>query len=353
MKQIKIYLIVIITLCSWIKGEAQDIHFSQFRFQPLLINPAMAGANHEVEGIVSFKDQWKSVGAPYRTFSASYDMRLSKESRSSKGFWAAGCYLYKDKAGDSKLSNAYAKLMTTYHLDLGEGSMLGGGGYFGFGQRSITYDGLKWVDQHDFKGYNPTISTSDPVMGGNSFLYPDAGVGLVYSYKSTERYLTANDQLIINGGISVQNLTRPKYNFMGSTLQQYMKWVAFGRAAIGVGNSDLSVVPGFVYMRQGPYQELYFGADFQYSMSEASKYTGFIKGSFITVGIHYRTLDAIVASLALEWSHYAIGVSYDVNTSSLNPATNYRGGFELHLRYVAPNPWKLQIIPTTPSFSSL
>jgi hypothetical protein len=61
---------------------AQDIHFSQFSMAPLIQNPAMAGAAYNMQGIVNYKEQWKSVETPFKTFNASFDMRLKKKIRS-------------------------------------------------------------------------------------------------------------------------------------------------------------------------------------------------------------------------------------------------------------------------------
>ncbi|MBL7898554.1 MAG: type IX secretion system membrane protein PorP/SprF, partial [Crocinitomicaceae bacterium] len=60
-------------------GFAQDIHFSQFDMAPLQQNPAMAGALYGVEANINYKDQWRTVGAPYKTFAFGYDMRLTKK----------------------------------------------------------------------------------------------------------------------------------------------------------------------------------------------------------------------------------------------------------------------------------
>jgi hypothetical protein len=56
-------------------------------------------------------------------------------------------------------------------------------------------------------------------------------------------------------------------------------------------------------------------------------------------GIFYRNKDAIVFKFLLEWSNYALGFAYDLNTSSLQQASKGRGGFEVMLRFVYPSPF--------------
>ena len=53
---------------------AQDIHFSQFWMSPLIQNPANAGGEEDIRAILNYRDQWKSIGTPYKTFNASFDM---------------------------------------------------------------------------------------------------------------------------------------------------------------------------------------------------------------------------------------------------------------------------------------
>ena len=51
-------------------------------------------------------------------------------------------------------------------------------------------------------------------------------------------------------------------------------------------------------------------------------------------GSWYRFGDAIIPYVGLEFGELHIGASYDVNTSSLKPASNVRGGGEISLIYI-------------------
>ena len=44
--------------------------------------------------------------------------------------------------------------------------------------------------------------------------------------------------------------------------------------------------------------------------------------------------DAIIPYVGLEFGEYHFGISYDVNISNLQPASNMRGGIELSLIYI-------------------
>jgi hypothetical protein len=40
-----------------------------------------------------------------------------------------------------------------------------------------------------------------------------------------------------------------------------------------------------------------------------------------------------------EFSNYAVGISYDVNFSKLVTASSFKGGLEVSIRFVTPNPF--------------
>ena len=57
----------------------------------------------------------------------------------------------------------------------------------------------------------------------------------------------------------------------------------------------------------------------------------------LSAGLFYRWKDAFIPVIKLDYYQYGIGISYDVNSSKLKAASQYRGGFELTLSYKAFN----------------
>jgi len=76
------------------------------------------------------------------------------------------------------------------------------------------------------------------------------------------------------------------------------------------------------------------------SLTEESKYTGFIKESAISFGGHIRVGDAFIPSVLLEIANFGLGISYDVNISGLKKVSYGKGGFEISLRYINPSPFR-------------
>lgn len=314
---------------------SQDIHLSQFWMAPLVQNPALAGVDHDLQAIVNYKDQWRSVAIPYKTGNVSFDLRLGKK-KGGKGFSAAGMNIMNDKAGE--MGTFQGNIAYAYHVYLNNRSTLGGGLYAGFAQHSINYATLQWGNQYDGMLYNTNIPSGEQVVL-NSKNYFDMGGGVHWKYAKNEKYITGNDQRQFNAGIAAFHATQPAYSFYGTDEKLNMKFLGYANALIGIGNSDLSLAPGLIYSQQGNARELLIGSLFRYQLKEESKYTGLKNGAALSFGLHYRNQDAVIASMLLEVSQYSLGISYDINVSGLKTASNGRGGIEIALRFITPNPF--------------
>ena len=55
------------------------------------------------------------------------------------------------------------------------------------------------------------------------------------------------------------------------------------------------------------------------------------KGFEIHAGCFYRLNDAVIPVIKMKYKKMTVGVSYDVNTSSLKEGSNMQGGYEITL----------------------
>lgn len=312
---------------------AQDIHFSQASNSPLMLNPALAGANNVTQAIVNYRTQWRSVATPYNTIAASFDMRLNESSRQRKGIFALGLNLFNDQAGDLNLATTNANLNMAYHLIIDKKSTIGGGLYVGFGQRSISTSSGQWASQFNGDFYDANIQSGESVFS-DKINYLDVGTGFVYTYKGSENFMTSNNQKEYNIGFAIYHLNRPDYSFMSANNEQlFMRFSGFANAIIGISNTRNSLMPAIYFQRQRTATEFLFGTYWRYRVQEASRVTGFNKGSYFSLGAFYRTNDAFVAKAMIEMFDYSVGFAYDINVSSLTRVSKARGGFEIFLKY--------------------
>jgi type IX secretion system PorP/SprF family membrane protein len=320
-------------------SRAQDIHFTQYQLQPLLQSPAMAGIGQDLRAVLQHRNQWASVTTPFTTTAFNYDMQM-KQKRGKAGYLAVGVNFFSDKAGDAKLKSSQGGLSLAYHIKTGENSTIGAGLFGGFGQRSIDPSGLQWGEQYDGSAFDPGLSTGES-LAAESFTFMDLGLGGTWHYNSAKRAndVVANQSTQATIGFGYFHVTRPTYTFLNAEEQLNAKLVLHGNARFSLGEGNSAIVPSFQYTKQGPSSELMVGAMFRYVLTPTSKVTGINKGSALSLGPVIRARDAIAIAAMMEFGHMAVGLSYDLNTSSLKSASNGLGAFEIAIRFVNPNPF--------------
>ena len=332
MKIMKIYL-VIVCLAS-LKLQAQDIHFSQIEFTPLALNPALAGANTTMQGIVSHRSQWNSVAKPFQTSAANFEVLLNREAKKRKGNFGLGLFFFNDQAGEPKITTNILNLNLSYHLIIKRKSTFGLGIYTGYGQKSIgTVDG-RWASQFDGTTYNASIPNGEAINAPN-YSYIDAGAGLLYTYSNTNGYMTQNRNRKLNVGFAVYHLNRPNNSFVSDNgLERLnMRFSSFINAEIGIENTNTTFLPGIYFQNQGNATEFLVGTYYKYLFKSGAIYTGKNKPLSLSFGLFTRVKDAVIGKLLVDWDRYTMGLSYDINTSGLSSVSAYRGGFEIFLRY--------------------
>ena len=325
MKQKIVFLIFIFSLPfgeSWRGAFAQDIHFSQFYYSPLTTNPAQTGFfNGKYRFAVNYRDQWNFVSY-YKTFSASVDMHLMDIDNNILG---AGIYFINDKATIGHgTSGAMASI--AYHKDLSGGTNIVAFGLQGGLMRTgFDPNTLRFGDQIQNQS-NGTDAPTGEVFSQTSTQYVDVNAGVLWNF-------IPSDKMNIYAGISLPHLARPSTVFM-----EIDKWnlssrfILQGGAAISV-NENLDVLPSLLYMKQGGSKEFFLGTAVRFN---------FAGEMGLRLGAWYRQVqsDALVLMAGFDWKNLKLGLSYDINMSSLSEVSKGKGGFEIALIYIITPPKK-------------
>ncbi|HEU4718712.1 MAG TPA: PorP/SprF family type IX secretion system membrane protein [Bacteroidia bacterium] len=333
----QIFFTAALTLAAF-SVNAQDIHYSMFNETPVMLNPARAGVPFSTRIILNYKDQWQSVASPYKTMAFSGDVSLFKSDKR-KAYMGLGLNVFNDKAGDVGMKTTQVGLSASAILAPDANNKISIGLMGGFMQRSIGTGNQQWGSQYDGTAFNPNLASGEN-MATQNYNLPDAGVGINWYYGKGEKYMTANDGVKLDFGVAMFHPHGPKYSFYGDANERLdPKIVAHGWASFGTGNSNLCIEPSFLFVMQGPQKELTPGVNLKYILSESSKYTGRKKASAFSLGGYMRTKDALILTTMFEYSSYAAGFSYDLNTSTLKTVSHARGGMEFFIRFVFPNPF--------------
>lgn len=326
-KRIRIFTWLL--FAAGISMQAQDIHFSMFSETPMHLNPAYTGMFNGLFRVsANYRNQWKSIGSPYTTMAASFDMPIPV----GFGQLGVGAFLYQDKAGDSKFGTFQGLLSASALVPISGNATFSAGLQGGIGQRSATITTLQWENQYQNGAYDPTLPANESNLL-TSFIYPDFSAGLAYHYKSIAENITSREYWKIDIGAAYMHANRPTMKFYSGSEKLNARIVGHVKAHYDFPGTKWALQPAAVYMKQGPAQEITVGTMLRYKLKNGTKVTSLLMESGVALGAHYRVGDAIIPQLYYDLGDMFIGLGYDLNVSSLKDASRMNGGFEITMRY--------------------
>ncbi len=331
------FVFLFIASIAW--AQAPDARFSQFYAAPLQLNPAMNGVyDGSWRTVINYRDQWSSVldKNSFRTVAASFDYRHNIVG---DDYLAMGFDFMRDQAGEARLNQTLGHLNISYLKKLSgtgyssQGQYLIAGGQVGVGQRKFDYGDLWFTSQFDdFKEEIDITAANNESLSGNTNAYLNVNAGLMW-------YGIIDKNFSVYAGGAVNHVNSPMVSFLGDQGRVSDKrWVIHAGAQIPFGD-QMSILPAMVAQIQGPSRSYTFGSNIRYSNDdwrEIAIRAGFWGHIANELESSVQT-DAIIFNLTLEYDVMQIGISYDINTSSLVTATNSRGAYELSLMYTAPS----------------
>ncbi|MEJ7679444.1 MAG: PorP/SprF family type IX secretion system membrane protein [Segetibacter sp.] len=309
-----------------IKANAQDPHFSQFFASPLTLNPALTGKfDGNMRAAGNYRNQWPTINRAFTTTTVSVDFPIMRNHISSTDTWGAGVMGYSDQSANSALKFNYLSVSTAFHKGLNEDGyqQIGAGFQATYSNMMLNVSNLKFEDQltpFGFTGISSEVFNNSTLKNN----YFDLNAGILYTGSTT-------DKNNFYAGVSMYHITRPKQQFTGTffLLNPRTTFHAGGYFPVGsVGTLHLSGL----YSIQAQASEAVLGGALQLPVIEEEKPTSVYFGSWL------RLNDAVIPYLGLEFSDFRLGVTYDVNTSSLKTASQSRGGIEISLIYIKKSP---------------
>ena len=302
---------------------AQDIHFSQYRQSPLLLNAANTGNFvGDYRAGINYRNQWSSFIKPFVTTSGFFD-KYFKKGFMDNDSWGAGLVLFSDKAGTAAFSTevVYGSLAYHYKLDSEGKKRVSIGVQGGVVQKGMNYEELKFGNQYTSVLYNDELSSQETFME-TSITYPVIHAGVNYQ-------MEYNEKLDFQAGFSMFNLNNPSESFFGVDDNSLNSRMSFTLGADYTYSDLISIHPGVLFTGQTKAFEYLVGTDVGYAVKDVplTKVIAFF-------GVWYRSTDAIILVPGLAYNNVRAGLSYDVNISSLNNASSGRGAIELSLIYI-------------------
>jgi len=317
----KIITVLLLFIVISERSKAQDFHLSLYDAAPLFLNPSMTGvvdAQWRVHG--HYKTQWKSVNfKPYTTALLSFDKPYKK--------WGFGGQVinYRAGIGNYNALQFLGSIAYTVPLDVNKYHNFTIGTQIGLTQKSLEYQLLTYNNQYTTDnggGFNNGLPNNE-AFSGQSFLMPDLNAGALYYYSRQQSRL---NPFI---GFSAFNLLTPKETFFTTSNSLSMRFYLHVGTRVNV-TERLYFIPKVLIMRQKEFGEMTFATDMGYYLKSSELY--------VLAGLTYRNKDAAIIMLGARRANYIAKVSYDINTSTLSPASTGRGGFEISFTYMKLDP---------------
>lgn len=332
----KLHLLLMVIGFLPFSTRSQDVHFSLAENNPLVLNPALAGANFVREATLNYRSQWSSLGEPYKTTTVGFQSRIPNNRGRGGNILACGVQFVNDRAGDPGIVSNSFSLIIADHVRLSRESKLGVGLSIGLGQRAIRQPEGQWASQYNGAGFDPSLGSGE-FFDNIEFRFADAGMGILYSYERRGGTLARSEDLLINAGLSVYHINRPGNSFFDDSDERLpVRYSLFANADIAIPGADGAVMPGIYIHRQADFREFLIGAYYKFKLIADTRYTGFNKPLSLSVGLFGRIGDAAITKLMLDWDQYSFGYAFDFNTSGLNPYSNGNGAHEVFLRFIMP-----------------
>ena len=325
-QQSLLYFLFIILALSPASVSAQaDIHFSQFYETSILRNPALTGVfSDDFKLGLYYRNQWSSITNPYSTalFSAETHVQISSVSEDFVSFGLLG---YSDKAGsiDQKITTFYPAINYNKCINADHNTFLSVGFTGGYMQYSFDPSKTTFNNQYLNNVFDPANPTMENLPNAKMSLW-DLGTGVNYN-TSTGEDNTATYVV----GFSAYHFTQPKFSYYQKAgITENMRLNANGAASFNITDFIAMQLQGN-YAIQGTYKEAVLGMMTTWTQQGTINMPRFAMG----VGLFYRVGDALIPVVKVSYEKFALGISYDVNLSSLKEASNLQGGYELTLFY--------------------
>tara|TARA_B100000674_G_scaffold78464_2_gene54540 strand:+ start:18574 stop:19590 length:1017 start_codon:yes stop_codon:yes gene_type:complete len=316
-----------ILLLFTVVSKAQDIHFTQWMFSPLNLNPGETGrfdGDYRIAG--NFRSQWGSImSKQYNTLGLSYDRVFAVRGQE----LSAGLQFVNDRSSVGNLMQNKLMLSGGYNK-------LFKGNYFSWGaQIGLLHKGLdpnkysypvQWDNNIGEYSNQTGISNGENFTSTNEYLF-DVNLGFGWA-----RQLT--DKLFPEIGVAFFHLNTPEESFFDNPENLQIRQVYNVRLNYKL-NSKYVFSPNLLYSYHNQAQDMVIGAIGKMKMSEnKSKIDEVFAGVNFRDGFsrNYDATNIIIGATREEWQ---VGLSYDINISNLSSITHYRGAFELSVIYIA------------------
>ncbi|MGM0649195.1 MAG: PorP/SprF family type IX secretion system membrane protein [Bacteroidota bacterium] len=299
---------------------AQDIHFSQFNKSPLYVNPSYTGMfDGNWRFTNNYRNQWSSIGTAFETISAGFD----KPFRLQRGSIAPGIYFVNDQSGAASLTTNKVFISLAYHRFINQ-HKISGGIQAGYVMNTFEMSSLTFPAQYnEYTGYFDSELPSQIDNYDENINFPDVNLGFAWSHSF--------EKITPVAGISVYHINTPSMSYLDNSDAKLPVRLAFNTYADIKLSDHWFARPDLFTSFTRKASNYLIGGVAGYNFAIESMLDKIYAGTEFRTQFH--STDAVVVMVGLGLIGFDVGISYDINISGLNQATNFKGAFEISLVY--------------------
>jgi type IX secretion system PorP/SprF family membrane protein len=294
---------VIFVLCLFESAVGQQVPmYSQYIMNGFLINPSLAGLDGYTTVNLTVREQWVGMAGAPNTYAASFQTRILKDSYISKstsvrkkfvkptrgGKVGLGGYIFSDNNGIMRRTGA--QIDYAYHIAMGRTEGIPNDLSFGLAMTAYQFN-------VNMKGLN--YDPSDPLLISydRSVFIPDFNFGASFT---TARYY---------GGFAMSNLLRGSLMFADSTNNRNSQ---LGNYFL-TGGYKFTLAPDWVLEPSA----LIKASDMLFKSAQVDLTTRVRYKEDYWAGLSYRTGDAIVLMMGLNYDKYCFAYAFDFTLTDI------------------------------------
>ena len=328
-----IYVLLCIIYFSPESVLAQDPAFSQFFASPLTLNPALTGKfNGTLRVAGNYRNQWPQINNAYITSTISVDGNIMANKITNGDAWGVGLMTMTDRTAGGILTSNYVALSTSYQKALDENgwNQIGLGFQGSYASKRLDGNKLNFEDQLDQQG-GWSLPSAEAVSGHQVNLsYFDLNVGVLFNGSSD-----GNNNYYM--GVSAYHIIQPTESFTGQSVYTlHPRFTVHGGYSfpLNQSNNNNFIHLSGLYSRQANAVDAMMGGAWSYNLNADQEGSTPINLYLGVWGRFSNLTDAVIPYLGLDFGSFTLGMTYDVNVSSLKTASESQGGFEISLIYI-------------------
>lgn len=306
---------LLVCLVSGLRAQGY-IHFTQFTYTPISVNPAQTGlfeGTYRVGGL--YRSQWTS--GTVKGFQTPVIYADAPINGFRKEDWIGiGLNLQRDAAGFSALTNTLIGGNVAYHMgmDKKQNTVLSFGAEVGYNQRNIDRGKLIFQDGI-LKGTSADVAQID--AQNKNYMLINLGVNL---------RSRLSKKAVANIGVSVDNIAGAKYNLLTSSVAKLPRRLnVYGTLDMDI-SKRFTFNPAVILRTTSGTSEVMVHAVGGIKLDPAKNVV--VKG-----GVGYRAGDAALLLLGLDYGDIRVGASFDYTLSRLK-SSDTQNGFEIAVGYI-------------------